>query len=232
VKVIILGDGLLGSELRKQTGWDFVSRKSHGWDFANELEYYFNYIRYNEYDVVINCIANTNTYGGHEKEHKEINGDRVQDLVDFCNETKKKLVHISTDYLYVGSVSDAKETDDLYPIDSYYGHSKNLGDLFVESSCNNFLLIRTSFKPTPFPYPTAIDQVGNFDYVDVISELIVKLIRKNAKGVFNVGTEKKTMLELAVKTNPDVYFAASTNLKMPKDISMNISKMNKLLGVV
>jgi hypothetical protein len=26
-KVLVLGDGLLGSEVVKQTGWDYVSRK-------------------------------------------------------------------------------------------------------------------------------------------------------------------------------------------------------------
>ena len=26
-KILVLGDGLLGSELVKQTGWDYVSRK-------------------------------------------------------------------------------------------------------------------------------------------------------------------------------------------------------------
>ena len=31
---LILGDGLLGSELRKLTGWDYVSRKNDGIDFT------------------------------------------------------------------------------------------------------------------------------------------------------------------------------------------------------
>ena len=32
LKVLILGDGLLGSEIKKQTGWDYVSRKKDGID--------------------------------------------------------------------------------------------------------------------------------------------------------------------------------------------------------
>ncbi len=230
MKVIILGDGLLGSELRKQTGWDYISRKSHGFDFATDIEYYFNIIRYNEYDVVVNCIANTNTYGGSEEEHNILNHIRVHDLVNFCNEENIKLVHISTDYLYANSNSNAKETDEIKPIKTHYGQFKNYGDYVVEMFSKNFLTIRTSFKPNPFPYDSVVDQIGNFDYVDVISNLIIKLIIKDAKGIFNVGTEKKTMLELALRTNKNAKLNEKTlNPLMPKDITMNIKKMESIL---
>ena len=32
---LILGDGLLGSEIVKQTGWDYASRKKDGIDFTS-----------------------------------------------------------------------------------------------------------------------------------------------------------------------------------------------------
>ena len=32
LKVLILGDGLLGSEIGKQTEWDYISRKKDGID--------------------------------------------------------------------------------------------------------------------------------------------------------------------------------------------------------
>lgn len=230
MKPIILGDGLLGSEIRKQTGWDYISRKSHGFDFSTDIEYYFNIIRYNEYDTVINCIANTDTYGGTEEEHNTLNHLRVKDLVEFCNTENIKLIHISTDYLYANSISNAKETDEIKPIKTLYGQFKNYGDYVVEMFSKNFLTIRTSFKPNPFPYDSVINQIGNFDYVDVISELIVKLVNKDAKGIFNVGTEKKTMLELALRTNKNAKLSnKKINDLMPEDITMDISKMRKFL---
>ena len=71
----------------------------------------------------------------------------------------------------------------------------------MQARAGCFLLIRTSFKPNPFPYPEAITtQTGNFDYIDVISTIIIKLINSGAVGVYNVGTDKKTMYELAQKT--------------------------------
>ena len=38
---IILGDGLLGSELSKQSGWYYISRKSSGFDFSTQIEKIF-----------------------------------------------------------------------------------------------------------------------------------------------------------------------------------------------
>ena len=40
MKALILGDGLLGSELHKQTGWDYISRKK---DVQSEkLQHFWN----------------------------------------------------------------------------------------------------------------------------------------------------------------------------------------------
>lgn len=226
---IILGDGLLGSELSRLGGWYYISRRSSGFDFSTQIEKYFDWILEGKYDTVINCIACTNTYGGTEEEHKNLNYDRVKDLVDFCNWNKIKLVHISTDYLYTHSVSDAKEIDDICPIDTFYGQFKNYGDFHVQMFSENFLTIRTSFKPKLFPYQNAVKQIGNFDYVDVISKLIIELINKDAKGIFNVGTEKKTMFELAKRTRSDVGMVEKNHEKMPTDISMNLDKMRNFL---
>lgn len=232
MKVVILGDGLLGNELKSQTNWDHISRKSNGIDFSKEIEKYFELILKNCYDVVVNCIANTNTYGGTLQEHYSLNCDRVQDLVEFCNNNKIKLVHISTDYLYTNSKSYSKESDIVKPIATLYGLTKNLGDYHVQLNSKDYLIVRTSFKPTPFPYDRAVQQVGNFDYVDVISKSIVELILKNASGVFNVGTGKKTMLELARMTRSDVLEyedSSNVNSMMPKDVSMNVEKMKEFL---
>lgn len=224
MKIIILGDGLLGTEIRKQTNWDFISRKIHGFDFITS-----SFKCLDEYDVILNCIANTNTYGGDLEDHFVVNCDRVLSLVDYCNYNGKKLIHISTDYLYTHSIEDAKETDKCIPLETAYGYSKFAGDFVVSNYCKKHLIIRTSFKVSPFQFPKAVYQIGNFDYVDVISTLIIQLIEKEAEGIFNVGTKKKSMLELADRTRKDVFLGSSNNPKMPTNISMDISKMKEFL---
>ena len=62
LKVLILGDGLLGSEILNPTEWDCVSRKQHGFDITDESTYHlmtkveFGSIQYCPYDVILNCI--------------------------------------------------------------------------------------------------------------------------------------------------------------------------------
>ena len=91
---LILGDGLLGTELAKQTGWDFISRKKDGIDFT-DFTSYREYIK--DYDEIINCIAYTNTYDTEKDTHWNVNYKSVADLVTLCNILDKKLIHISTD---------------------------------------------------------------------------------------------------------------------------------------
>lgn len=216
---LILGDGLLGSELIKQTKWDYLSRKSHNFDIKN----FSDFIR-DKYDIIINCIANTNTYSEDKDSHWNVNVQFVNELIDYCNNKNIKLVHISTDYVYTGS--DVNATENTVPVhcNTWYGYTKLVSDAIVQLRSKNYLLIRCTQKPTPFPYENAwIDQIGNFDYVDVISNLIIKSIKKNLSGIYNLGTETKTMFELASRTsNVGKTFSPSN---VPKNTSMDVSKL-------
>lgn len=219
MKPLILGNGLLGSELIKQTGWDFLSRKSHNFNIEN-FEHYID----NSYDVIVNCIANTDTYSDDKDSHWNVNVKFVDRLIEYCNDNNIKLVHISTDYVYTGSDINANENTVPIHCNTWYGYTKLVSDAIVQLRSNNYLLIRCTQKPTPFPYDSAwIDQIGNFDYVDVIAELIIKSIRKGLHGVYNLGTETKTMFELASRTS-DVGKSFSP-INVPKNTSMNIDKL-------
>jgi dTDP-4-dehydrorhamnose reductase len=93
------------------------------------------------------------------------------------------------------------------------------------------LILRSSFKPNPFPHDSAwIDLIGNFDYVDVIADLMIRLIKSQATGIYNVGTELKSIYDLAKRTNPSVKpILKGEGFIDSNDISMNVSKMNVFL---
>ena len=225
MKVLVLGDGLLGSEIVKQTKWEYISRKAGTLDIYNiteSLDFYSP-------SVILNCIANTNTYSQDKDSHWYVNYQFVNNLINYCNERNIKLVHISTDYLYTGSISNASEEDVPVHCATWYGYTKLLSDGLVQLQSKNYLLCRCTHKPTPFPYNGAwIDQIGNFDYVNVISDLIIKLIKSDSYGLYNVGTETKTMYELATQTK--LVEKTFTPEHVPKNQSMNITKMmNKLI---
>lgn len=237
--ILVLGDGRLGSEIVKQTGCQYISRKKDCFDVRTYISHAEEFWRHaffptiSEYniDTILNCIAYTNTYEDNYSEHKSINTIFPSCLAQYCFLYNIKLVHISTDYVYAGSVHNAKETDLPVPAKNWYSYTKLLGDEFVMAFSGKNLIIRTSFKPKPFPYKQAImTQMGNFDYVDVIAGLIIQLINKGADGIYNVGTKKKTIFDLAKQTVPNIM--PSNELihpSMPIDITMNIEKMKEFL---
>ena len=206
MNVLVLGDGLLGKEICKQTSWPYLSRKSTGFDIDNFMCMQIP----KEVNVIVNCIACTDTYSNDQKKHWDVNYIFVKTLIDYCNSLHIKLVHISTDYLYANSVEDASENDVPVHCNNWYGYTKLLADGLVQLMMKDYLLIRGTHKPKPFPYDKAwINQVGNFDYVDVIASQIIKLINKDSRGIFNIGTEFKSMYVLANRTKPDVMIEMS-----------------------
>jgi dTDP-4-dehydrorhamnose reductase len=226
MKVLVLGKGKLGGEIVKQTGWDYLSRAEHEITIDNFDEWKN---RMDEYDVVVNCIANTDTYSDNKEKHWKANYELVTYLAEYCDDNGKKLVHISTDYLYQNSVSEAKESDECEFEHTWYMFTKLMADEYLKEHAKNYLICRLSHKPYPFPYDSAwVDVVTNADYTPVIAELVIKLIEGGAEGLYNVGTEKKTIYELASRTNKNVKEIFSPP-HVPKDISMNISKMENFL---
>jgi dTDP-4-dehydrorhamnose reductase len=179
MKVLVLGDGKLGSELVKQTNWNCVSRKHNLFNINNVNEY--SHHKLDKYDVIVNCIANTNTYSNIKEDMYNVNFLYPKNLSDFCKQNSIKLVHISTDYIYSNSQSIATEETLPLPLPNWYTYSKLLADEYISSTNDNYLICRCSFKSKPFEFNNAwLNQFGNFDYVDIIAELIVKLIKKNA----------------------------------------------------
>lgn len=223
---LILGDGWLGTELVKQTDWDFISRKKDDIDFTDINSYKDHMFGYDE---IINCIACTNTYDESKDENWNTNYKGVVDLVDYLTDKDTKLIQFSTDYVYAKSKQNASEDDVPIHDGNWYSYSKVISEPYIELRLDNYLIIRATHKPRPFMFDKGlISQVGNFDYIDVVSKIYIDLIEGNAQGIYNVGTELKTMYDLAKQSRDDVV---PTNEKfydtMPLDVSMNLNKLKK-----
>tara|TARA_Y100000004_G_scaffold159615_1_gene186592 strand:+ start:1085 stop:1759 length:675 start_codon:yes stop_codon:yes gene_type:complete len=221
---LILGDGLLGSEIAKQTGWNYISRRKDGISIDK-----ISMFCQGEEDVIINCIGHTDTYSDNKKLHMDINFKFVVNLVNACNMIKKKLVHISTDYVYSNSVQYAKETDVPVHNPTWYGYSKVLADGYIENFSDNYLICRMTHKPKPFPYEKAWrNQIGNFDYVDNQAKRLVRLIKSDVTGIVNVGRETVSMYELAKETKENVG-QNECDYPVPNIITMNTDKMKEMI---
>ncbi len=225
MNIVILGDGLLGGEIIKQSCWNYISRKKDGFS----IDTIDNFLS-PDIDVIINCIAYTDTYSENRKSNWDVNCVYVDKLIDYCNKHNIKLVHISTDYVYSNSRAVAGEDSVPVHCDNWYGYTKLLSDGLVQLRSKNFLLIRCSHKPRPFAYEGAwIDYIGNFDYVDVIADLIIKSVLKNLSGVYNLGTELKSMYDMAKETSEPKK--TITPNYIPKNVSMDISKLKRDLSI-
>ncbi len=223
-KVLVLGDGLLGSEIVKQTGWNYISRRKDGISIDK-----ISMFCQGEEDVIVNCIGYTNTYSDNRELHMDVNFKFVVNLVNACNMIKKKLVHISTDYVYSNSIQYAKETDVPVHNHTWYGYSKVLADGYIENFSNDYLICRMTHKPKPFPYDKAwVNQIGNFDYVDNQVKRLVSLITSDAFGTINVGRETVSMYELAKETKEDVR-RDECDYPVPEILTMNIDKMKEMI---
>ena len=74
-------------------------------------------------------------------------------------------------------------------------------------------------------------QLTSFIYQEDVAGIIMKLINK--KGIINIGGKAQRIYDFAKKDNPNVkknYLKKVKNLKFPKNSSINISKLNKILN--
>jgi len=225
-KVLVLGDGLLGSEIIKQTGWKYLSMNKDGIDVVKDFDGLEDKIMDINPDVIVNCIGWTDTYSKEREKHWEINYEFVANLASLCDTESMKLVHVSTDYIYTNSEggSAKKETDVPVHQNTWYAYTKLLSDAHVQLRVEEYLIVRCSFKPKPFPYEKAFGNVvGNFDYVDVIAGQIIDLVKEERSGVWNIGTKLKTVYDLAKQTKPDIGCWNSSQLP---SIEMDLTKFN------
>lgn len=231
MKVAVLGDGILGSEICNQTGWDCISRKKSGFDaISSRLSDYLiqsehGAVFYSKYDVVVNCIAFTDTYSDNRDMHMLVNYDFVARLSDFCQEHKIKLVHISTEYVYANNKYPPLETELPIPHESYYAKYKLLADHYVSMFCDDHLICRLLHKSNDFNPEKVWDCKTSGDKSSKISELVVSLVNQGCYGIFNVGTGDKTFKSIS----PDSSLT-SPPIKVPTDTRMNIEKIKNVLS--
>jgi dTDP-4-dehydrorhamnose reductase len=223
------GTGVLGKEVQKHLVCFAISSKE--WDISVGAPMGF----YNQYQREMRgvcCIIHAGAYTDVPK--SEINRRDAIDINIFGTKYVKdlasimgiKMVYISTDYIYEGEVGNYDEESMPKPF-NFYGFTKLAGESYMD---NKDLIIRTSFKPNiPWPFPKAFtDLYTSADYVDVVAEQIAILIKSGASGVYNVGTERKSVYDLAVSRNPDVLPMSREDIKsvkLPRDISMDITKL-------
>jgi len=231
------GSGTLGKELIPllRAKGARVLAPSHKEFPVEDILVVNEYARENIFDVLIHAAAWTNVPGAEKRKNHlravDININGTSNMQYIASIHEAKLIYISTDYVYPGSNGDYDVKDAPGPT-TFYGFTKLAGECFVDIKKD--MIVRTSFLkrgtwgPARKQLNAVFDDVyTSKDWVDVIAEKIVQLISKKKKGLFNVCTERKSLVELAESEYPDVekISPGSINLgyEYPRDTSMNSS---------
>lgn len=162
---------------------------------------------WDEYDTVINAAAYTNVDGAETEDGRRqswsINVSAVAALAEAAAKHRFTLIHISSDYVFDGSVSVHAEEEPFSPL-GVYGQTKAAGDAIVATVTKHYI-VRTSwvigdgdnFVRTMASLaergidPTVVDdQVGRLSFASDIAAGICFLIESKANYVtYNLTNE-------------------------------------------
>jgi dTDP-4-dehydrorhamnose reductase len=172
-------------------------------------------------DIIIHAGAITDSNTVNQNPTIAINTNIIgtANVSNYCIQNNKRLVYISTDYVFGGDVGNYKETDSFLPYNKY-AWTKLGGECSVQLVPNH-LIIRTSFGPSKVPYEGAwVNQRVSKDYIDIIAPMILKAVKSDMVGVLNIGTKPKTLYEYASKRNKVKPIKKEQN----KNFTLNVEK--------
>ena len=110
----------------------------------NEVE---QYLAREQPDIILNAAAYTAVDQAEtDRETATLLNAQLPELfATYCQTQSAKLVHYSTDYVYNGTGTQAWQETDLTEPLNHYGQTKLEGDLAIQKSCTNYLILRTSW---------------------------------------------------------------------------------------
>ena len=166
-----------------------------------------------DFDTIILFSAKTDVDGCEkDKELKEqgsawkINVLGAQNIAEACFENSKKLIYISTDSIFDGTIQHGHgyTEDDAPNPQNWYGYTKWQGEKIVQSSGCEYLIIRLAF-----PYRARFDKKKDFmrtikeklenrqevkavtdqffcpTFIDDLANVFDVLIQNNAEGIYH-----------------------------------------------
>ncbi len=229
-KIVITGaGGRFGNEIRKiKTNYKIFYPSKKQLDITSEKSVK-SFLKKKRPKILIHMAGLSRPMVQHDKNISKsilLNIVGTANIVRVCSEMKLKLIYLSTGYIYPGKKGNYKEDDALLPWNNY-GWSKLGGESCVQMYKNS-LIIRANITEAPFPHKKAFKNIKiNFLYHNEAAKIIFKLINK--KGIINLGGDSKSIYDFAKRTNPKVKKVYSKKNMFPANLTMNLSKLKKIL---
>lgn len=145
VKVAATGlDGLVGTRVRTllSQSCEFVNLPEDQLDITDRTKT-LSIIGNADFDVLLHLAAFTNVDAAEEKRDTawKVNVEGTQNVYDAVNNTGRKIIYISTGFVFDGENPPYYEDSQPHPI-SYYGETKLEGEKIVE---DNGLIVRIDY---------------------------------------------------------------------------------------
>lgn len=266
MKILVTGaSGQLGSEIKELSvnytndTFIFVDREEMALD---DLTQVLSVIENINPDLIISGGA----YTAVDKAESEanlvdiINHQAVATMAEWTKQNNRRLIHISTDYVFQGTISTPlKENEPTNPI-NVYGLTKQKGEEAIISSDADAIIIRTAWVYSSYGsnfVKTMIrlmtdrdeisvieDQVGSPTYAHDLAQVILKIIHSDrwVKGVYHFSNEGeiswydfavaiKELKNLDCNIKPITTAEYPTAAKRPNYSLLDKTKIKRTFGV-
>jgi len=220
------GDGHLNSKFKELNDSEFIFLNKQELDITNPKSIREVFESY-DFDYVIHSAALTRPMSLHDENPTlsiDVNIVGTANIVKECINYNKKVIYISTDYVYDGVEGNFSEEDGVKPFNKY-GWSKLGGECSVQLH-NNHLIIRLAMVEYPFPYEAAFDNVyKSCLWSDEIPQKILKLI--DEQGIINLGGKPQSIYHFAKERYPNLK-PIQAKPELVKNTTLNTSKLKSL----
>lgn len=200
-------------------------------------------IKSSDSQIVLHLAAKTDVDGcekdkdlGEEGMAWKINVLGTKNIAEACSSTNKKLIYISTDFVFDGEKGSYVEEDEANPI-NWYGKTKLEGELAIQKTFSNFIIARISYPyrakydvkkdfarvlidklENNEPLAMVVDHTFNPTLIDDIAYALDSLIQQHQKGIFHVvGSESITPYEAAILISKEFGFDQSLIAKTTRE---------------
>lgn len=200
---------LIKADLHGEISVDITDTKSiHHFFLQNNFRYIILFSAYTDVD-------GAEKQRGDKKGHCwKINVEGVENVVSVCKQIAKKLIFISTDFVFDGKNGPYDEDDstggDFNKI-SWYGITKIEGEKIIKKILSDFVIIRITYPYRGrFPqkddfakiilrrykdnnlFPMFSDQILTPTFIDDLSVAVKLIVNKNQRGIFHIASPKVT----------------------------------------
>ncbi len=158
-------------------------------------------------DIIVNCAAFTNVDKCETEREAAFNVNALgpKYIAAAAKECGARVIQISTDFVFDGNGNRPYTEDDQTNPLSEYGRSKLEGEKNIQSHCNSYLIVRTSwlFGHNGINFAAKMlelaeqhkelsivtDETGSPTYTPDLAEALWILIKQKCEGVINVSND-------------------------------------------